>query len=63
MVLKVIALLLLVLLLLRGSDGAITRHKCQGDACNLEKYEGGDGTVNISKYNQNFAHPLPSDFC
>ena len=55
--LKVITGLLSVLLMLRGLNGAITRHDPQGDACTLNKYEGGDGTVNICKCNRNFVHP------
>ena len=54
--LKVITLLLPALLLIRGTGGAITRHDPEGDACTLDKYEGGDGTVDISKCNQNFVH-------
>ena len=55
---KMIALLLPALLLLRGLNGAITRHDPKGDACTLEKYEGGDGTVDISKCYQKFAQFL-----
>ena len=55
--LKLITVLLPAMLLLRGSDCAITSHDPEGDACTLDKYEGGDGTVDISKCNQNFAHP------
>ena len=54
--LKVITGLLSVLLMLRGLNGAITRHDPQGDACTLGEYEGGDGTVNICKCNRNFVH-------
>lgn len=39
------------LLLLKGSAAywATTRHDPKGSGCSLEKYEGGDGKVNICK--------------
>ena len=53
--LKMITVVLPALFLLRGSNGATTRDDPEGDTCSLEKYEGGDGTVDISKCNQTFS--------
>ena len=52
---KMITVVLPALFMLRGLNGAVTRHDPEGDACILEKYEGGDGTVDISKYDQTFS--------
>lgn len=52
---KILTVLLPALLLLRGSDGEITLHYPEWDACALQKYKGGDGTVDISKLDQKFA--------
>ena len=52
---KMITVVLPALLMLRGLNGAVTRHDPEGDASSLEKYEGGDGTVDISKYDQTFS--------
>ena len=60
---KVITVLLPLLLLPRGLYGAVTRHVPEGDACTHEKYEGGDGTVDISKCDQSFDQLLLLDFC
>ena len=52
---KMITVVLPALFMLRGLNGAVTRHDPEGDACSLEKYEGGDGTVDIGKYDQTFS--------
>lgn len=52
---KMITVVLLALFLVRGLNGAVTRHDPEGDACSHEKYEGGDGTVDISKCDQRFS--------
>lgn len=44
-----VSVLLTALSMLKGSYGwASTRHSAKGNGCSLEKYEGGDGTVNIT---------------
>ena len=53
--LKMITVVLPALFLLRGLNGAVTSHDAEGDACILEKYEGGDGTANICKCDEKFA--------
>ena len=50
-----ISVLLTALSMLKGSHGwASTRNSAKGNGCSLEKYEGGDGTVNICKFPKTF---------
>ena len=55
-----ISVLLTILLMLKGAHGwASTRHSTEGNGCSLEKYEGGDGTVNICKFHKNVSLFFP----
>ena len=46
--------------MLKGAHGwASTRHSTEGNGCSLEKYEGGDGTVNICKFRKNVSLFFP----